>query len=300
MELIVLGAGGFMPDPGFPVPGFVVRHEGVNYLLDAGENSQTQMAKYGISRVKFTAVLISHMHGDHTLGLPGVLIRRGQEGGEKPLRLFGPSALQDYVSSTQKYLSYKLHYETEFVSLSESKSFTLQNLQLTTQPLIHRLEAHGFALQVSRNKRKFHPEKARSLEIPEGPLWGELQRGEVVELEDGRVIKPEQVSDPPPRGERLVYITDTRPLEEYPAEFQEPDLLIHEGMFLEAEREQAEKKFHSTALEAAQVAQKLNAKRLLLTHFSRRYDDPGVLAREAAKEFTEVGLAKPGMKIEID
>ena len=299
MELIVLGAGGFMPDPGFPVPGFVVRHEGVNYLLDAGENSQTQMAKYGISRVKVGAVIISHMHGDHTLGLPGVLIRRGQEGGEEPLKLFGSAPLKDYVRATQKYLSYTLHYKTEFVPLEESKSFDLQNLKLTTQPLIHRLEAHGFALQVPRIKRKFYPEKARALDVPEGPLWGELQRGEVVELDDGQVINPEQVSDPPPRGKRLVYLTDTRPLDNYPPEFQEPDLLIHEGMFLESEREQAEKKFHSTALEAARVAKKLNARKLLLTHFSRRYDHPGVLAQEAAKEFSEVDLAKPGMKIKL-
>ncbi len=299
MEVVVLGAGGFMPDPGFPTPGFVVRRHGVNYLLDAGEGIQTRLARHQVSRVKLNSIFISHMHGDHTLGLPGVLIRRGQENGKEPLYLFGPPELEDYVNSTEKLLQYRLHYEVRFRPLGAEELYTLKNVWVGTKKLKHRVETYGFVISGRNKKRKFHPEVARELNVPEGPLWGKLQDNQEVELEDGRTIKPAQVSSPPPPAPKVVYITDTRPLFDFPRAFYEPDLLIHEGMFREEERKEAETKFHSTAREAARVAEELEADKLLLTHFSRRYDDPGVLAEEAAREFPEVDYARPGQRIKL-
>lgn len=299
METIVLGAGGFMPDPDFPVPGFVVRNQGVNYLLDAGEGTQTRLAEHRISRVKLNSIFISHMHGDHTLGLPGVLIRRGQESGETPLYLFGPPELEDYVEKTSKFLQYKLHYELRFRRLEDEELHTLENVWMGTKKLDHRLENYGFVVSGRKKKRKFHPEQARELDVPEGPLWGKLQDNQPVTLEDGREIQPEQVSDSPPAAPKVVYITDTRPVFDYPRGFYEPDLLIHEGMFLDEHRNQAVEKKHSTAREAAAVAEELNADQLLLTHFSRRYDNPEVLAEEAAEDFPRVDFAQPGQTFSL-
>ncbi len=288
-----------MPDPGFPVPCFVMKYRGKNYLFDAGENSQTQLARYGISRVKISNIMVSHMHGDHTLGLPGILIRRGQEGSVEPLGVFGPYGLDKYIYSTQKYLQYRLHYELNYTRCENGQTYDLGEIKLTVCRLNHRLETYGFVLRAVKKKRKFYPEKALRLEIPQGPLWGKLQNNHSVRLEDGREITPQQVSDPPPPGPSVAYITDTRPIFNYPEEFHDVDLLIHEAMFLHREKEEARQKYHSTAIEAARVARELGAKQLLLTHFSRRYDSPELLADEAAKIFPQVKSARPGLQIPI-
>ncbi len=288
-----------MPDPGFPVPGFIIKHQGENYLFDAGENSQTKLARYGISRVKLNNIFISHMHGDHTLGLPGILIRRGQEGSRQPLNLFGPQKLDKYIRATQRYLSYRLHYRINFTELKDSETYDLGKIKMTSCRLDHRLPTFGFLLQEVKNKRKFYPEKALKLGVPQGPLWGKLQNNLSVVLEDGRPINPPDVSDPPPRGKTVAYITDTRPVAEFPREFYNVDLLIHEAMFLHNDRAEARQKYHSTAREAALVANHLNASKLLLTHFSRRYDSPGVLSEEAADIFPNVDWAQTGMELKI-
>ncbi|MFP4687168.1 MAG: ribonuclease Z [bacterium] len=299
MELTVLGCGGFMPYPGQAVPAFLLRRQGTSYLLDAGEGTQLRMVEAGLSRTALEAIFISHMHGDHTLGLPGVLIRRGQEGCEDPLHIVGPPQLENYVHSFQENSLFNLRYELRFVPLRGAELHTFSQVWVGTAQLEHRIETFGFVLCARGRKRKFHPDKARALGIPCGPLWGKLQKGQEIVLDDGRVVKPGEVSDPPPRGPKIVYITDTRPVFDYPKSFYEPDLLIHEAMFLEKHRHHAEKKYHATALEAARVASHLKAGKLLLTHRSRRYNNPDLLRKEAAAEFSEVELARDGMQIEV-
>ncbi|MGM0381065.1 MAG: ribonuclease Z [bacterium] len=299
MELTVLGSGGFMPYPGLNVPGFIVRRRGTSYLLDAGEGSQLRMVEEGLARTDLEGIFISHMHGDHTLGLPGVLIRRGQENSEEPLRVLGPEKLEDYIYSTRRTLGYNVHYEINYEKVFNGAKYKFSEIEVVVRELDHRSEAYGYVLKALREKRKFHPEKARELNIPQGPLWGKLQKDNEIELEDGRVIQPEQVSDPPPDGPKLVYITDTRPILKYPEEFYNPDILIHEGMFLEKHKDHARKKKHSTALEAARVASHLEADKLLLTHRSRRYMQPEQLVKEAEKEFSSVELAHDGMQLDF-
>jgi ribonuclease Z len=299
MELTVLGCGGFMPYPGLAVPAFLLRRHGTSYLLDAGEGTQLRMVESGLSRTDIETIFISHMHGDHTLGLPGVLIRRGQEGCREPLNIVGPAQLENYVNAFQENLIFNLRYEIRFVPLSGSELHTFSQVWAGTVSLEHRIENFGFVLCARGRKRKFHPEKAEKIGIPCGPLWGQLQEGKEIVLEDGRVVKPGEVSDPPPRGPKIAYITDTRPVFSYPEAFHGADLLIHEAMFLEKHRHHAEKKYHSTALEAARVANHLKADRLLLTHRSRRYNDPRVLLKEARSEFSNTELAVDGMEIEV-
>ena len=299
MELTVLGSGGFMPFPELAVPAFVVRRQGVSYLLDAGEGTQLRMAETEESRTGLETIFISHMHGDHTLGLPGVLIRRSQEGCVEPLHIVGPALLKDYVEVVQRTLQFKIKFDIRFTELNGSELHTFSKVWVGTVPLQHRMENYGYVLGARGRKRKFHPEKAKKIGIPQGPLWGKLQNGHEIELDNGRVVEPKEVSDPPPKGPKIVYITDTRPLFDYPEGFYEPDLLLHEAMFLEKHREHAEKKFHSTALEAARVASHLEAKSLLLTHRSRRYNDPQVLVKEAKSEFAEVAMAYDGMKLSL-
>lgn len=297
MELHVLGSGGFMPFPDAHMPAFLVRENGQSYLFDAGEGTQTRMVEAGLSRADLRAIFISHMHGDHVLGLPGVMIRRSQEGGTTdPLSLYGPTELEDYVTTTRESLGYQLTFDIRHKSLSPDRVFTVDDVWVGTVELDHRTETYGFAIGAKRDKRQFHPDQAEELGIPRGPLWGKLQSGASVTLEDGRTIEPEQVSDPPEPGPKIVYIPDTRPIDNFPDGFQNPDCLIHEAMFLEEHRDHAEKKMHSTAREAAEVARRLGAEQLLLTHRSQRYNDPSAFLDEAGAVFDNVQLARDGQQ----
>lgn len=300
MEVWVLGSGGYLPFPDAGMPAVLARRGGRVYLFDAGEDTQTRMVRAGVSRADLEAVFISHMHGDHVLGLPGVLLRRSQEGGtERPLELYGPSPLERFVAAVGETLDYELSYPVRFHRLTSGERYDRTTLRVRVLELDHRTETYGFYVEAIRRKRQFDPGRARFLEVPEGPLWNRLQHGETVTLEDGRTVRPEQVSDPPPEGPSFAYLPDTRPLEDYPEAFREPDLLIHEAMFLHRDRDHAASKGHSTAREAAEVARRLGAKQLVLTHFSRRYDDPSVLAEEAREVFSGARRATDGMKIEL-
>ncbi len=300
MEVWVLGSGGYLPFPDAAMPAVLARRRGRVYLFDAGEGTQTRMVSAGVSRARLESVFISHMHGDHVLGLPGVVLRRSQEGGtERPLGLYGPPALERFVTEVAGTLDFGLSYPLRFHRLDGGQAHEGAAVTVRVAALDHRTENYGFFVEALREKRRFDPGRARALEVPEGPLWNRLQHGETVSLEDGRTVRPEQVSDPPPEGPSFAYLPDTRPLEEYPEGFREPDLLIHEAMFLHEDREHAAAKGHSTAREAAEVARRLGAGQLVLTHFSRRYDDPEVLVEEARAIFPDTRRATDGMKVEL-
>lgn len=296
MELVVLGSGGFLPQPDRPLPGFAVRHQGKVYLLDAGEGTQTRMVEHGVSSANLEVVCLSHTHGDHVFGLPGVMVRRSQEGRRRDeLNLLGPRDLLAFLKGIEDAGSLGLLYDWNLQALEEGFSYRKNAMKITASALNHRVENYGFALERRSERRKFRPKKALELEIPEGPLRTQLQSGQSVTLEDGRTIEPEQVTEPPQHGPTIVYVTDTRPCYDFPEAFQGPELLIHEAMFTSEHQEQAREKKHCTAREAGRVARHLNADRLLITHFSHRYSSPEPLLDEARSVFERTETAAPGM-----
>ncbi len=301
VKVTVLGSGGFLPQPDRPLPGFAVEHEGQVYLLDAGEGTQVRMVEHGISSASLEAILISHLHGDHLFGLPGVMVRRSQEGQSRDnLELLAPASIRTYLRGLMEAGSLELLYDWNLHELEEGFTFSPGKLKFSVVALDHRVETFGFALKYVPERRKFHPKKARRIGVPEGPKWSKLQQGETVTLESGKTIQPGEVSDPPPEGPTFVYITDTRPRFDYPLTFQEPELLVHEGMFANQHIDHARKKKHCTATEAARVARHLDAKKLLLTHFSHRYESPEPLMEEARSTFPETEAAQPGMTLSLD
>ncbi|MFB6356555.1 MAG: MBL fold metallo-hydrolase, partial [bacterium] len=211
MKVHVLGSGDLCPSL---TP--ALRERGENYLFDAGEGTQLRMAEAEISRADLEAIFISHMHGDHVLGLPGLLIRRSRESGKTPLELFGPRSLKEFVDDVDRTVGINCQFDLRFTPLEKEHLFTLGNVWVGTVAGDHRVPSNGFVICSREKKRKFHPEKARELEIPEGPIWGQLQDGQTVTLDHGRTIEPEQVSDPPEPPPKVVYLPDTRPLDNYP------------------------------------------------------------------------------------
>ena len=302
MPLLVrfLGTAASRPTVERGVSSLAVIREGETMLVDCGEGTQRQMMRYGIS-FAFEDLFFTHMHSDHYLGVTG-LVRTLQLGGRtEPLRLWGPPG----SSRTLR----------QCLSLGgERTTFPIAIRELEPGEQIRRAEYHieafavehhggpsiGYAFVEEERRGRFNPDLARELGIPEGPLWGRIHRGESVTLEDGRTIEAATLVGEQRRGRRVVITGDTRPCDATVAAAHDADLLVHEATFADDEAARARETQHSTAREAAEVARRAGARRLVLTHISARYSrDAHELEREARQLFANTTVAKDGMEIEL-
>jgi ribonuclease Z len=267
-------------------------------MFDCGEGTQRQMVRAGLGFRRKTKIFLSHLHGDHVLGLPGLLQSMSLLGREKRLDVYGPAGTVEYIRAFSENLGGPafpviIHEITE-----PGAVYSGEGLEVVAVRSSHRVESWSYGLFEKHRPGRFHPDKARALGVPEGRLWHRLQHGDAVTVE-GRVIEPTQVSDPPRPGRRVVYSGDTRP---YPGMIElarGADLLIHEATFSHELQERAAEDGHTTAQEAAEVAREAGAKRLALVHISSRYYDPDVLLEEARQVFEDVFVAEDLMEIEI-
>ena len=287
-----------MPTPTRGSSSIVVKRGKELLMFDCGEGTQRQMVKAHMGFQRPMKIFISHLHGDHVLGLPGMLQSMSLMRREKPLHIYGPTGLTDYI----KAFSESLGGPTFPVILYELQEpgiiFESEEYRIIAVEAIHRSIAWSYALYESTRPGRFHPEKARILGVPEGALWGKLQRGEFIEL-DGRKIDPSKVTDPPRPGRRIVYSGDTSPNEALIEISRKADLLIHEATFLDELADRAAEDGHTTVLQAAQLAKEAMVELLVLTHISSRYPDPEVVKAEASKIFSNVLVAEDLMELEI-
>jgi ribonuclease Z len=265
-----------------------VQRAGELILFDCGEAAQIQYRRAGLPFGKLTAICISHLHGDHVTGLLGLLMSLQMADRMAPLRLYGPPGLEEYVRCCRRALHTAFAYRLEVVEargprlLWEAGEYSVQ-----CRPLEHRLFCLGFALEERTRPGRFQLERARELGVPEGPLFGRLQRGETVVLPDGREVRADQVLGPPRRGLKLAYCTDTRPSAATIELARGADLLIHEGTFAADMEAEANAKGHSTVVQAAEIARRADVRRLALTHISPRYADSGMLREQARAVFAD-------------
>jgi len=287
-----------MPTPQRGSSSVVVRRGRELMMFDCGEGTQRQMVKAHIGFQRPMKILISHLHGDHVLGLPGMLQSMSLMRREKPLHIYGPTGLVDYI----KAFSDSLGGPTFPVILYEIKEpgiiFESEEYRIIAVKAKHRSIAWSYAIFESPRPGRFHPEKAQKLEIPKGTLWGGLQRGMTVEVE-GRKIDSSQVTDPPRPGRRIIYSGDTSPTDALKEISKKADLLIHEATFLDELSDRAAEDGHTTSLQAAQLAKEAGVELLVLTHISSRYPDPEVVKAEASKIFSNVIVAEDLMELEI-
>lgn len=268
-----------------------------HHLVDCGEGTQVQLLRHKVRLSRLDAIFISHLHGDHILGLPGLLNTLGLYERTAPLLIFGPRALQDILkfifAQTHSYLTYELDFRpTEDFEVGEVL-YQTRTYQVRALPLDHRIFCRGFLFEEINKRRKFDFYKAKSMEIPNSyfPL---LKQGNSVRLEDGREIHPEQVlkAQEPPLA--YAYCSDTAYNEELLEYITGVQLLYHEATFLHEMQERAHATKHSTVIEAAQMALKAKVSQLLLGHFSARYKDLSPLLAEAKTVFPNSSLAKEG------
>jgi ribonuclease Z len=284
-DVIPLGTASAMPTATRHLSALAVARKGRILLFDCGEGTQYRLLHADLSRARIDAVFITHLHGDHCYGLPGLLSTMALQQRTDPVTLVGPEGLRAMLEATPGAHPADLPFPVEVREvgpvLTAARVYQTDELTVTARPLDHRCFAMGFRLAERERPGRFHPERARALGVPEGPAFARLQEGTAVTLDDGTTVRPGQVLGPPRPGLAVAYVTDTRPCDGGRALARDADLLYHDATFTDAQHARAVETGHSTAREAAGVARDAGADRLLLGHISARYDDPAPLAREA-------------------
>jgi ribonuclease Z len=302
MPLLVrfLGTAASRPTVERGVSALAVIREGETMLVDCGEGTQRQMMRYGIS-FAFADLFFTHAHSDHVLGLTG-LVRTLQLGGRtEPLRLWAPVGAARTLRQCLSLGGERTTFPVTITELESGASLDRGDYRIDAFEVQHHGGLSlGYAFVEEERRGRFDPAMARELGIPEGPLWGRIHRGETVTLDDGRVIDPATLVGDRRRGRRIVITGDTRPCEATVQHSHDADLLVHEATFADDEAARAVETGHSTAREAADIAHRAGARRLVLTHISARYSrDAAELEREAKQVFARTTVARDGMEIEL-
>jgi ribonuclease Z len=302
LTITFLGTSAARPTVERGVSALAVQREGEMLLFECGEGTQRQMMRYGVG-FTFADVFFSHFHADHFLGITGLVRTLGLQGREEPLHLYGPAGAERHLRAAVKLGVERSPFEIDIRELSPGERLQRDGYDLEIIPVQHGRHAIGYALREHERLGRFDPEQARELGVPEGPLWGQLHRGETVTFEvDGeqRTVDPSTLVGPTRPGRVVVYSGDTRPCEAVVAAAEGADLLIHEATFSREELDRAKETEHSTATEAAQVALAAGVRQLALTHISARYSAiPDVLRDEAREVFTATTVVRDGQVLEV-
>jgi ribonuclease Z len=298
IRLTFLGTSASRPTVGRNVSALAVQREGRLMLFDCGEGTQRQMMRYGTG-FALSEILITHVHADHYLGVIGLLRTLGLQGRMDPMEIFVPRGGGSTLDAAVHLGVDRLPFPVEIRELDPGDRIERDLFDILALPVRHGTQAVGYALREHERPGRFDVERARSLGIPEGPLFGRLHAGQPVEVE-GRTVHPDEVVGPSRPGRLVVYTGDTAPSDRIVAESKGADALIHDATFGDEEEDRARETFHSTARQAGDVARKAGVKRLYLTHLSARYSaNPAPLEREAREVFPGAEVAWDGLTVEI-
>lgn len=300
LRVIFLGTAGSVPTSNRSLPAVLIQREGAQIMFDCGEGVQRQMIKAKTGFHRKMKIAISHMHGDHILGLPGILQTMSLLGRERKLEVYGPIGVKRFIETIRETVQFILTFPVEIHEIRQAgvvcdeDKYILEAIWAN-----HVIPSLAYALVEKERPGKFSVEKAEALGVPKGPLWSTLQRGHCVNLADGRTIESEQVLGPPRSGRKIVYTGDTMPFKGF-AEFATgADLLIHDATLDDKLSERAAEDGHSTPSQAAENARKAKVHQLILTHISARYDDANILLDQAKKIFKATKVAEDFMIVEI-
>ena len=302
LRLVFLGTGSGKPTPSRNVSCMGLFRDGELYLFDCGEGSQTQMARSTLRPGTLAGVFLTHFHGDHVNGLPGLLGTLALNQRTEPLPICAPPGLARWFRTLRQVGILHPGFPIDLLEVSEQGVvYRGDGWRLEARPLSHRVPCWGYAFIEDARPGRFDVEAARALGVPSGPLFGKLQRGVSITLDDGRTITPEQVLGPARPGFKLAYCCDTIPCEGAVELARGADVLVHESTYPAGDERAARARGHSTAGDAARCAKEAGARKLILTHFSQKHlrlDEFTSGAREifgptiAAHDFMEVELTR--------
>ena len=285
MRVVFLGVGGGVPTLRRSLPAVAVRFNGQILLFDCGEGTQIQLQRARLSLQRITEIYISHLHGDHCLGLPGllstmVLLRRS-----KPLTIFGPQGIEAFVKATLELTQVNPEYELTVREVERGVISKHPRYMIECLPAIHSVPSLSFILRMADKPGRFNPARAKKLGVPLGPLWRKLQNGYPVKTPAGRIVTPQEVLGAPRKGISIAYSGDTAPNPKLVTAARGVALLIHDATYTGEHASKAAEYLHSTAAQAAQIAKEAGATQLALIHISPRYEDGGQHEEEAQRIF---------------
>ncbi len=273
MQITFLGTSSGVPTRSRNVSAIALRlpQRAEVWLFDCGEGTQHQLLRSDLRVSQIRRIFVTHMHGDHTFGLMGLLASCGLAGNPERIDIYGPPDLDEYLRACSRYSQTHFSYPVKVHTVKPGVVFEDEEFSVSCAPLKHRVPAFGYRITEKDRPGHFDVEKAKALEIPSGPLYGQLKRGERVTLPDGRQINGADLCGQTEVGRKVVYCTDTVYCENAVELAHDADVLIHEATFAHQDAELAYQRLHSTSTMAAQVALTAQVKQLIMTHFSPRY-----------------------------
>lgn len=287
LDILFLGTGAAVPSRDRTTSALAVRSGRDIVLLDCGEGTQRQLMVSPFSFMKIRAILITHMHGDHVLGLPGLLQTMGLSGRKDPLTVYGPSCLEGYIRSAMDATEGDTGYELSFETVEDGGRYAIGDLTAIAFCTDHGTESFGYVIREADLPGKLDRAKALSLGLEEGPDLARIKNGETV-----RGVEPSQVMGEPRKGLSMAYTGDTRPCPAIPLAAKGVDVLVHEATYMSSEAGLADEHAHSTVGQAADDARAAGARYLILTHISNRYREREGLEAEARALFPDSFVAE--------
>jgi ribonuclease Z len=300
IRVVFLGTSGSVPTLKRSLPAVVVQCPRNQWMFDCGENVQHQMMQAKVSFHRKMKIFITHLHGDHVLGLPGLLQTMALMDRKEPVEVYAPKGLKDFLVCTKETLNFGLTYPVEINEiLAEGIVCDTAEYQVIAAKSNHAIASYAYAFVEKPRPGKFYPKKALALGVPAGELWSKLQRGEEVAATGGKAVKSSDVMGPLRSGRKIVYTGDTKPFENFGKFAEGADLVIHDCTFDNSLTKKADTDGHSTPSQAASQARAANAKKLVLSHISARYPDASLLLEQAKEVFPNTILAEDYLELEL-
>ena len=282
LKITLLGTSGAIPTSRRNLISNVIIRDNELFIFDTGESIQQSMMKNKVGMNRPTHIFISHMHGDHILGLLGLIQTMSLLLRDKPLFVYGPSGISRFLKSNINIFNIKLNFKLIIKEINSGLIVKTQDYKIYAKKANHSILNYSYVFIESDRPGKFYVSKAKKLGIPEGPLWSKLQSGRSIRY-NGKSIRPTDVMGKSRPGRKIGISGDTRPSKSLTHFFSSCDILIHESTFSNDQQDLAIERFHSTSTEAANVAKESSSTILILTHFSSRYNDVKLLEKQACK-----------------
>jgi ribonuclease Z len=295
LALTILGNNSAIPAHGRNPTAQVLQTQDENYLIDCGEGTQVQLTKYKVKRSRINKIFISHLHGDHYFGLIGLVTSMGLTGRVNDLHIYGPAMLEQiiqiHLDAAATTLPYKIYFH---VIKEEGEIANDKRLRVHAFKVSHRIECYGFLFTEIKNPRRILPELAKSYEIPEA-YYGELQKGNNYTTKKGTIISNETVTEAATSAKSYAYCADTIYDESIVEKIKGADLVYHETTYLKDLEQRAAERFHSTTIQAGNIAKLAGAKKLIIGHFSSKYEILDDFLTETKTVFENTELAEEGV-----
>ena len=299
LNILFLGTGGSWPTIKRNITSIALKRGSEIILFDCGEGTQRQFQKSKLSYMQISKIFITHFHGDHFLGIPGLVQTMQLNDREIPLHIYGPKGM---IKLTDQLLSlgyFKPNYKIISHEIGEKDEIDFKEYYIKTLKVRHGVPTLAYCLEEKMRPGKFNKPKALKLGIPEGPLFSKLQHGQNIILKNGKKITPSMVLGVARKGRKVVVSGDTKPIDEMIDFAKDADVLIHEATFDSELKDISGDYGHTTAFEAAEIAKKADVEKLFLVHISPRYLDNKILENEARKVFKNSFVANDLQEIEI-